>query len=175
MKSRCLLLRHLFSFAKHLGRSGEVETAIPLQLPQRRQHEVSAIDVCVHRREAIGKTFRDKTLRREVIAFVKLVLRDYVKDAGIALEARRVERQSIKQVRDSREMAPRIFQSHATNQAMNFIAQGQEQFRQIAAILTADTRDQCTFHNLKPNPEPLAMSFFSFGFDEEVFGSLAQK
>ena len=56
---------------------------------------MSAINICIHRREPIGKTFCDEALGGEVIALVKCVTAHDVKDTGIAFQTSWMQRQSI--------------------------------------------------------------------------------
>lgn len=100
-----------------------------------------AIDVCIHRREAIGKTLRDKRLGRQVVTLVKLVATDDVKDAWVTFQTACVQRQPIQQVTDARESALGILEGHTTHHAMDFISERKQMLRQIATILTGDTGD----------------------------------
>jgi hypothetical protein len=43
--------------------------------------------------------------------------------------------------------------------AMNFVALAQQQFRQIGTVLTGDTRNQCAFHKLPPRKSAGLKSF----------------
>src|SRR5689334_20564972 len=92
LKRRRLFLRHLAGIAEHLARTGEVKTAARPHFAQRGEHVMRAVDVHVHRRKAVGKTLRHEALRREVITLVKVVLAQYVKDAGVTFETRRMQR-----------------------------------------------------------------------------------
>ena len=100
-----------------------------------------AVDVCVHRREAIGKTLSDKRLGRQVVALVKLVATDDVKNAWVTFQTARVKRQPIQQMTDARESALRILEGHAAHHAVDFISERKQMLRQIAAILTGDAGD----------------------------------
>src|SRR6266404_2898030 len=110
-----LALRHFAHPAKHLGRSGEIKTALRAQLLECSQHVMRAVDVHVHRREAVLKTLGHETLRSQVIAFIKLVLAEDVKDARIAFNTRRMKLKTIKQVRDAPKSSLRVFHSHAAH------------------------------------------------------------
>src|SRR5688572_25340677 len=103
LKRRCLFLRHLVYVAKHLAGTGEVETALRLRFTQRREDVVRAVDVHIHRGEAVGEAFRDETLRREVVTLVEFVLAQYVENARITLETRRVQPQAFDQMADTAE------------------------------------------------------------------------
>lgn len=64
---------------------------------------MGAIDIRVHRGEAVGKTLRDKTLGCKVVTLIERVLADYVEDAGITFKTGRVQVNSVEQVSDSAE------------------------------------------------------------------------
>src|SRR5262245_15930089 len=115
MKRRRLGLRRFTNFAKHFARTCKVETALRLQLTQRRQHVMRAVDVRIHRREAVAKTFRHETLRRQVITLSKLVLADDVKDRRVTLETRRVQHNLVEQMPDARETSLRILERDASD------------------------------------------------------------
>src|SRR5207237_3245520 len=123
MKWGGFLLWHFSDFTKHFRRAREIEFALRLQLTQRSQHVMRAVDVRVHRREAVGETFGDKRLRREVIALVEFITTENVEDAGIAFQARGMQRDLVKQMLDPIESAFWIFESHAPHQPMHFIAE----------------------------------------------------
>jgi hypothetical protein len=59
---------------------------------------VRAVDVRVHRREAVGKAFGNERLRGQMVALVELVTADDVEDAGITFQTRRVQRYFVEQV-----------------------------------------------------------------------------
>src|ERR1043166_7119244 len=103
MKGSRLSLRDLAHLAEHFGRARKVKPAVWLKLPQRRQHVMRTVDVCVHRRKAVSKAFRDEALGREVIALIKLVLTDDVENARITLQARGVQLQPISKILNSGE------------------------------------------------------------------------
>lgn len=104
-----------------------------------------AVDVCIHRREAIGKTLRDKRLGRQVVTLVKLVAAKDLKDAGITFQAAGMKRQPIQQMTNASKSALRIFERHASDDSMDFISERKQMLRQIATILTGDAGDQCLF------------------------------
>lgn len=104
-----------------------------------------AVDVCIHRREAIGKTLGDKRLRRQVVTLVKLVAAKDLKDAGITFQAAGMKRQPIQQMTNASKSALRIFEGHTTHDSMDFIPERKQMLRQIATILTGDAGDQCLF------------------------------
>ena len=76
VKGSSFPLRRLANFAKHFRGAGEIKTAARPDLAQGRQHIVGAVDVGIHRGEAIGEAFVHKTLRGQVITLVKLVAAD---------------------------------------------------------------------------------------------------
>src|SRR5438067_8680517 len=97
-----------------------------------------AVDVCIHRREAVSKTFSDEALSREVVTLIKFVLTDDVEDARITLQARGVQLQPIGEILNARESSRRIFERNSSDQAVHFIAQAEKMFRQIAAVLAGN-------------------------------------
>src|SRR5713101_794438 len=137
-----LALGHFAHAAEHLGRSGEIKTALRAQLLKRSQHVMRAVDVDVQRREAVLKTFGHETLRSEVIALVKLVLTEDVKDTRIAFNTRRMKLKTIKQMRDAPKSSLRIFHSDAAHQTMNLVAETQKMFGQITSVLARDAGDE---------------------------------
>jgi hypothetical protein len=60
--------RHL---SEHLRRAREIEAALRSEFPYRRQSVECAEDVDIQGGERILETFRDKTLRSEVIEFIR--------------------------------------------------------------------------------------------------------
>src|ERR1043165_1726953 len=105
------------------------------------------VDVRVHGRKAIGETLGDEALGREVVTLIKLILADDVKDARITFQARGVQLQPIGKLPDSRESARRIFERDSPDEAVNFIAQADQMFRQIAAVLARNTRNESFLHH----------------------------
>src|SRR5437016_7781494 len=133
---RCsFLLRDLMHFAEHFRRTGKIEFALRLQLAQRCQHVMRTVDVRVHRRESVRETFPDKRLRREVVALIKLITTENVKDAGVAFQASGMKGYLVQQMLDAIESASRIFESHAPHQPMHFIAEREQKFGQVTAVL----------------------------------------
>src|SRR6185295_12175761 len=86
LKRSRLFLRHFVDVPKHLARAGEIKTTLRPQLTQRGQHVMRAVDVRAHGRKAVSEAFRHETLRREVIALVKIVFAENVEDAGVAFK-----------------------------------------------------------------------------------------
>src|SRR4029077_20591440 len=116
IKGSRLSLRHLSHLAEHLRRPRKIEAAIGLKLAQRRQHVMRAVDVCVHRRKAVSKTFSDEALGCEVVTLIKLVLTDDVEKARISLQACGVQLQPISKILNARESSRRIFERDSPDQ-----------------------------------------------------------
>src|SRR5262249_25035384 len=104
-------------------------SAFGSQLTQRRKYVVSPVDVCVHRREAVEKTLRDKALSREVVTLVKRVLAEHVKDARIALQTRRMKNHSVYNLCDTIKAPIRILERDSSNHPVYFITQTQQVLR----------------------------------------------
>lgn len=100
---------------------------------------MGAIDVGIHGGETIGKAFGHEALRGQVVTLVEIVAADHMKDTGITLQARGMQRDSIEQVVDALGASLRDFQRHATNQSMNFVPQTKQMFRQVTTVLTRDS------------------------------------
>ncbi len=100
-----------------------------------------AVDVDVHRREAVLKTLGHETLRSEVIAFIKRVLAEDVKDARIAFNTRWMKLKTAEQVRDATKSSLWVFDPDAAHQTMNLVTEAQKMFGQIASVLARDARD----------------------------------
>lgn len=73
-----------------------------------------------------------------------------------------MEVNSIADVQNPGQSVPRIFQRHTTNQAVDLVSLGQQQFRQVRPILTCNARDKCSFHpfSLIRIPSPVERSVF---------------
>src|SRR4030095_14420541 len=108
-------LRHLLHFAEHLTRARKVELAFRTQLLKRGQHIVCPVDVRIHCAEAVGETFGDKALGREMVAFVKLVPADDLKNAGIAIQVGWMKGDAIRKVTNSSEPLFRFFQRDSSH------------------------------------------------------------
>jgi hypothetical protein len=65
-----------------------------------------------------------------------------MENAGIAFQAGRMKSQIINNMGEPPESLLWGFKSHAPHKAMHFIAETEEMFGQIAAILSSDTRDE---------------------------------
>ena len=103
---------------------------------------MSAVDVCVHRREAVGETLSDETLCSQVITLVKIIATDDMKNAGIAFEACGMEGDLVQEMRDPVGPAFGRFQRNATHEAVHLVTQGQKFFRQVASILSGDSSNE---------------------------------
>src|SRR6185503_1025305 len=91
MKLRRLCLRNFLSLSEHFARAGEVKPTPRSQVSQRGKHIVSTVDVDVHCGKAVGETFSDEALRREVITLVKVVPANDVINARVTLECGRMK------------------------------------------------------------------------------------
>src|ERR1700678_3100125 len=80
MERRAFLLGSLADVAEHFARTGEIKLAARLQLAQRRQHVMGAVDVGGHGGESIDKTLPNKALGRQMIALVELLFGQYAED-----------------------------------------------------------------------------------------------
>src|SRR5262245_27036717 len=129
-------LRHFLHYAEHLTRARKVELAFRAQLLKCGQDIVCPVDVRIHCAEAVGETLGDKALGREMVALVELVAADDLKNAGIAIQIGRMERDAIHNMTNSSEAAFRFFQRDSAHQAMNLIARVQQVLRQITSILS---------------------------------------
>ena len=122
-KVRRLLLRHLVGIAEHLTRSGKIKLTFRAQLANRGEYIVSAADVGIQSREAVDKAFGDKTLGREVIALVEVVLAEDVKNARVTFQTRGMKDESIDYGVDAAEPGFGRFKRDAPHESMNFITQ----------------------------------------------------
>src|SRR5687767_7019881 len=99
---------------------------------------MSPIDIHVHGRKAVCKTFRHETLGSEVIALVKVVMANNMKNARIAFKTGRVKNQPVEEMSDPAKPSFRCFQGNTPHQTVNFISETQEMLRQVTAILACD-------------------------------------
>src|SRR5436190_10520236 len=136
-----LSLGHLMSLSEHFTRTGEIELAVGLLFLQRCQYVMRSIDVRVHRRKPIRKTFSDKALRSEVVTLIELVTAQDMKNAGITLEIRGMQNQLIQQMSNSAKSLLRRLESHSSNQTMDLIVQAEQVFGEITTILSGDACD----------------------------------
>src|SRR5215510_3181117 len=142
LKRRALRLRHFADVPKHLTRPGEVKTTSGPQLSQRRQHVMRAVDVRVHRRKAIGKTFCHEALRRQVITLLKIVLAEDMENTRITLEIRRMQGHAVQQVSDATESRFRRLEGHPAHQSMDLIPQAQQIFGEVTPVLPRYSSNQ---------------------------------
>src|SRR6185369_6329073 len=126
LKRRRLFLRHFTRIAKHFTRAGEIKTTTRTRLPQCSEHVMRAVNVHIHRREAVGKTLRHEALSREVITLVKVVLAQNLKDARVAFETGRVQGHAVENVGDAAEPRFRRFERDPAYQAVDFIAEPEQ-------------------------------------------------
>ena len=75
---------------------------------------MGAIDVCVHRRESVGKALGDKTLGGKMVALIELIPADDMKDGWVTLQASGVKLNAIQQVLDATKASLRILQRNAS-------------------------------------------------------------
>src|SRR2546423_10760018 len=107
------------------------------------------VDVCVQCRKTVRKTLGDEALSGEMVTLVELVPAENVKDGGIALKRRRVQRQLVEQMRNSGEAPGRIFEGDPAHQTMHFVAQAKQIFGEVASVLAGNAGDQCLLHEEK--------------------------
>jgi hypothetical protein len=103
---------------------------------------MSPVDIYIHRRKAVGETFRDETLGREVITLIKIVLADDVIDARITLERSRMKYQTIDDVGKPTKACVRSFERNPAYESMDFVPQAQKIFGEITPVLTGYTGDE---------------------------------
>src|SRR5678815_5037935 len=101
-----------------------------------------AVDVDVHCSKAVGETLGDETLRSKVITLIKVVLANDVVNAGITLERGRVQNQPIDDVGKTTKTNVRRFERNSANESMDFVAQAQKIFSEIATVLTDYTGNE---------------------------------
>src|SRR5882672_9592375 len=108
-----------------------------------------AVNVGVHRRKPVRETFGDEALRSEVVTLVEPVLAKNIEDGGIAFETCGMEGQSFEQVLDPGEAPRWIFKGDSPYQTVHLIAQGEQVFGEVAAVLSGDPGNQGLLHKLK--------------------------
>src|SRR6185503_14263501 len=101
-----------------------------------------AVDVCAHGRKTVGEAFGDEALRRQVITFVEVILADDAKDARVTFERRGMQFQIIEYVNNPTKAALGVFKRNSTHKAVHFIAQFEQVFGQITAVLSGYARDK---------------------------------
>src|SRR5215468_4208165 len=97
-----------------------------------------AVDVDVHRREAILKTLRDEALGCQVITLGELMAADDAEYTGVVLETSGMKMNLIQQVQDASKTPLGVFERDPPHDAVDLVAQRQQVVRQIAAILPGD-------------------------------------
>src|SRR5579872_40176 len=102
----------------------------------------------------------DVTLRGEVINFIRRQLVDQIENPFGAAQISVVQAQSrtfLVRILIDVVDALGVERAGAPNDAVNFVAMGQKKFGQIGAVLSGDSRNQCSFHEvslLKPESKP---------------------
>jgi len=97
-----------------------------------------AVNVSVHRRKSVRETFGDEALCSEVLTLVESVLAKNVKDGRVAFETCGMKSKSFEQVLEPRKASRRVFKGDSPNQTMHLVAQGEQVFGEIAAVLSGD-------------------------------------
>src|SRR5258705_2595017 len=123
VKRRLLVLGSLANLAKHFGGTGEIKTALWLQFTQRGKHIVCPVDICIHRRESVRKTFGNKRLSGQMVTFVKLVAAHNRKQRRITFGTRSVQLNAVQQMTNAREAPIRVFQRDAADETVHVVSQ----------------------------------------------------
>jgi hypothetical protein len=145
LKRCCFLLWYFVNVAEHLTRSGEVETAFWPQFSQGGEDVVSAVDVHVHRREAVGEAFRDEALGRQVVTLVEVMLAQDLKNAWVTFETGRMECYAFEQMGNAAEASIGRLEGDASHQAVNFITESEEVIGEVTPVLPGDSGNQRSF------------------------------
>ncbi len=138
-------LRDFADLAEHFGGAGEVEAAAGAELLDGGEHVVGAVDVGVHGGESVGEAFGDEGLGGEVVAFVEVVAADDLVDGGVAFEGGGVQGDLVDDVGDASEAADGVFDGDATDEAVDFVAEGEEVLGEVGAVLSGDAGDEGFF------------------------------
>src|ERR1700677_466654 len=91
MEIRAFPLGSLPHLAEHFARTREIELAARLQLAQRRQDVMGAVDVGGHGGESIDKALPNKALGGQMIALVELLFGEYAEHAGVTIQTGRMD------------------------------------------------------------------------------------
>jgi hypothetical protein len=75
------------NLAEHLRRACKVETTFWLQLSDSGKDVMGAVDIRIHSRETISKTFCNKALSSQMIALIELRMTEHLKDGWVTLKA----------------------------------------------------------------------------------------
>ena len=145
MEGREFCLRNLVNFTEHFARSGKVEPALRNGLAQRRKKKVRAIDVGIQSGEFVVEGITDEALGGQMITFVRENSRDYLKQAGEALNRSCVKGYFASHLGESCQAVRWILQSHPPDDSMDLVTLRNQKFSQIGAILTRDAGYQRTF------------------------------
>ena len=111
---------------------------------------MGAVDVGVERRKLVFEGIADETLGRQMIALVRLDLLEDLEDAGVALQRGGMDLDVVQDVLDAPHAMLRVLESDPAHQAVNLVAFGQKELRQVTPILAGETGDQC-FRHLLPS------------------------
>jgi hypothetical protein len=90
----------------------------------------------------VGHSFPDKAFRGEMVAFVELHRRDDAIERGEAVETGDVKGAALKVA----VVTSHVLQASLPHEAVNFVAEPEQQFREIGAILSCDAGDESPFH-----------------------------
>jgi len=144
-KGSILVLRGL-GVSEHLAGSGKIESASGDQLPNGGKDMMGPVDIGHQSRKFIFERVSDKTLGRQVIAFIGFHLSHDVKDAGKTLNRSRMDIELGKDMLDPRHPVLRVLDGRAPDDPMDLIAFLQKEFGQVTPILSGYAGDQSFFH-----------------------------
>ena len=145
IERRLLILRRELGTAKHFACPGKVKPALWHQVLAGGQQVVGAVNIDVHGRELIVKGVVDVALRRHVVHLVGRCLPHRFVDGRITLQGAGEQPQLVAKAVDPLQPAALVLQGDSANQTIDLISLGQQQFRQIAAILSRDAGNQSLF------------------------------
>ena len=140
-------LRRLPDTAEHLARPRKVKFTFGSEFAQCRKHVMRAVDIDAHGGKAVGEAFSHKALSRQVVALVEIVAAEDVKNAGVAFEAARMQRDSILEMSNPPQTLFGLFERYSSDDSVNLVAQMKQVFGQIAAVLAGYAGDECLLHN----------------------------
>src|SRR5687767_503760 len=99
---------------------------------------MSAVDIDIHGRKAVGKTFGDKALGGQVIALVKREPADYVKNAGVAFKTRGMQDDPVAKMDNAGKPALGVLDSHPPHESVDLVALLKQHLGEITAVLSGD-------------------------------------
>ena len=105
-----------------------------------------AVDVGAERREFIVEGVTDETLGCQMVALVGSHLAHNAENAGETIQRARVQVQAVDERGDAAQAPRRVFQSHAAHNAVNFVTLLEQEFRQVGAVLSSNSGDECGWH-----------------------------